>query len=61
LCGEMGTITIAEWIETKAMAEAARAMGFQQGQGKWLGAPLTEIPAAPQSAGRRRGITESWG
>ncbi len=36
-------------------------MGFQQGQGKWLGAPLMEIPPAPQAAGRRKGVTESWG
>jgi EAL domain-containing protein (putative c-di-GMP-specific phosphodiesterase class I) len=61
LCGEMGTTTIAEWIETKAMAEAARAMGFQHGQGKWLGAPLKEIPAAPSASARRQGIRESWG
>lgn len=61
LCGEMGTITIAEWIESKEMAEAARAMGFQQGQGKWLGVPVKEIPAAPQASGRRKGVTESWG
>ena len=59
LCGEMGTTTIAEWIETKEMAEAARAMGFQHGQGKWLGAPLKQIPppAAPgprQTTGRQR-------
>jgi EAL domain-containing protein (putative c-di-GMP-specific phosphodiesterase class I) len=61
LCGELGTLTIAEWIETKDMAEAAREMGFQLGQGKYLGAPMKEIPAAPQSSGRRRGLTESWG
>jgi len=61
LCGEMGTITIAEWIETKAMAEAARAMGFQHGQGKWLGAPLKEIPATAPTSARRQGIRESWG
>ena len=61
LCGEMGTTTIAEWIETKEMSEAAREMGFQHGQGKYLGAPMKEIPAAPQSSGRRRGVTESWG
>lgn len=60
LCGELGTTTIAEWIETKEMAEAARAMGFQHGQGKWLGAPVPEIPASPQAAGKRKGITESW-
>ena len=61
LCGEMGTATVAQWIETRQMAEAARAMGFQQGQGKWLGAPLREIPAAPRAVGKRRGIQESWG
>jgi EAL domain-containing protein (putative c-di-GMP-specific phosphodiesterase class I) len=61
LCGEMGTNTIAEWIETKAMAEAARAMGFQHGQGKWLGPPLTELPTAAPISGRRKGVTESWG
>ena len=61
LCAEMGAITVAEWIETAEMAEAARAMGFQQGQGKWLGAPLREIPAPLRSLGKRRGIQESWG
>jgi hypothetical protein len=56
LCGEMGTTTIAEWIESEEMAKAARAMGFQQGQGKWLGAPVKEIPPAPsqQAQGRHR-------
>jgi len=61
LCAEMGAITVAEWIETAEMAEAARAMGFQQGQGNWLGAPLREIPAPLRSLGKRRGIQESWG
>jgi EAL domain-containing protein (putative c-di-GMP-specific phosphodiesterase class I) len=63
LCGEMGTTTIAEWIETREMAEAARAMGFQHGQGKWLGAPLKQIPApaAPKAPAKRRGVSESWG
>jgi EAL domain-containing protein (putative c-di-GMP-specific phosphodiesterase class I) len=61
LCGEMGTTTIAEWIETREMAETARAMGFQHGQGKWLGAPVMEIPVSAKGTGRRRGVTESWG
>ena len=61
LCGEMGTTSIAEWIETKAMAEAARAMGFRHGQGKWLGAPLEEIPSNPQANAKRQGVKESWG
>jgi EAL domain-containing protein (putative c-di-GMP-specific phosphodiesterase class I) len=60
LCGELGVTTIAEWIETEAMAKAARAMGFHHGQGKWLGAPMLELPAAA-SIGKRKGATESWG
>jgi EAL domain-containing protein (putative c-di-GMP-specific phosphodiesterase class I) len=60
LCGEMGTTTIAEWIETKEMAEAARAMGFQHGQGKWLGTPVMEIPVSAKGTGKRRGVQESW-
>ena len=61
LCGEMGVTTIAEWIESEAMAKAAHAMGFHHGQGKWLGAPRLEIPAAAVSVGRRQGLKESWG
>lgn len=61
LCGELGVTTIAEWIETEAMAIAARAMGFDHGQGKWLGAPMLEIPAAPVAVGKRQGAKESWG
>ncbi|HVW75354.1 MAG TPA: EAL domain-containing protein [Rhizomicrobium sp.] len=61
LCGEMGITTIAEWIESKGMADAARAMGFQHGQGKWLGAPLREIPVTSHAPARRKGVQESWG
>ncbi len=61
LCGEMGVTTIAEWIESESMAKAAHAMGFHHGQGKWLGAPMLEIPAATVSVGKRQGLKESWG
>jgi EAL domain-containing protein (putative c-di-GMP-specific phosphodiesterase class I) len=61
LCGEMGITTIAEWIETEAMAKAAREMGFHHGQGKWLGAPLKDFPIAPVSVAKRKGVKESWG
>jgi EAL domain-containing protein (putative c-di-GMP-specific phosphodiesterase class I) len=61
LCSELGTTAIAEWIETKEMADAARAMGFRHGQGKWLGAPTKEIPTSPQANGKRQGVKESWG
>jgi EAL domain-containing protein (putative c-di-GMP-specific phosphodiesterase class I) len=61
LCGEMGITTIAEWIETEATAKAVRDMGFQQGQGKWLGAPLKEFPLEAIAVGKRKGATVSWG
>jgi EAL domain-containing protein (putative c-di-GMP-specific phosphodiesterase class I) len=60
LCGELGVATIAECIETDAMAGAARALGFDKGQGRFLGAPTLEIhtDVAP---GKRQGVKESWG
>jgi EAL domain-containing protein (putative c-di-GMP-specific phosphodiesterase class I) len=60
LCGELGVSTIAECIENDAMAKAAKALGFDKGQGKFLGAPSLEIhtDVAP---GKRRGVKESWG
>jgi EAL domain-containing protein (putative c-di-GMP-specific phosphodiesterase class I) len=61
LCGEMGITTIAEWIESEAMAKAAHDMGFDKGQGKWLGAPAKEFPAQPVTVGKRKGVKESWG
>jgi len=61
LCGEMGITTVAEWIESEAAAKAAREMGFHQGQGKWLGAPLKEFPLEPTAVGKRKGVTASWG
>jgi EAL domain-containing protein (putative c-di-GMP-specific phosphodiesterase class I) len=61
LCGEMGIVTIAEWIETEEMAKCARDMGFVHGQGKWFGAPLKDLPAQPITSARRKGVTESWG
>jgi len=61
LCGEMGVTTIAEWIENEAMAKAVRTMGFHCGQGKWLGAPMLEIPAAAFDLGNSLGIQASWG
>jgi len=61
LCAEMGITTIAECIETDGMAKAARAMGFHHGQGKWLGAPVLDIPPALAAVGKRKGVRESWG
>jgi EAL domain-containing protein (putative c-di-GMP-specific phosphodiesterase class I) len=61
LCEEMGLETIAEWIENEAMARAALALGFGLGQGRFLGAPLLEIPADGVAPGKRKGVQESWG
>jgi EAL domain-containing protein (putative c-di-GMP-specific phosphodiesterase class I) len=60
LCGDMGVTTIAEWIESESMAKAALEMGFHHGQGKWLGAPLKDLPTPPAAVGKRKGVTESW-
>ncbi|HWA69458.1 MAG TPA: EAL domain-containing protein [Rhizomicrobium sp.] len=61
LCDELGVTTIAEWIESEAMAKAARGLGFHHGQGRWLGAPTLEIPATATAPGKRQGVRESWG
>jgi EAL domain-containing protein (putative c-di-GMP-specific phosphodiesterase class I) len=42
LCAEMKVDTIAEWIESEAMAKAALDLGFRHGQGRWMGPPLGE-------------------
>jgi EAL domain-containing protein (putative c-di-GMP-specific phosphodiesterase class I) len=61
LCGEMKVDTIAEWIESEAMAKAALGLGFRHGQGRWMGPPLAEIPIAQPPVGKRKGVREGWG
>ena len=61
LCSDLKVITIAEWIENREMADSARKLGFHDGQGKWLGAPLLEIPSAFAPIAKRRGVKVSWG
>ncbi len=62
LCGELGIQTIAEFLETAEQVAAAKAMGFNLGQGHRFGAAAPELPApAPKIAGKRKGIQESWG
>ena len=60
LCAELGVTTIAECIESEAMAKAAAALGFDKGQGRYLGAPSLdiEVDIVP---GKRQGYRESWG
>jgi hypothetical protein len=52
---------VAKLPPVRDYAKAAHAMGFHHGQGKWLGAPMLEIPATAVPVGRRKGMTESWG
>lgn len=61
LCSEMKVDTIAEWIENEPMARAAQNLGFRHGQGRWLGAPLAEIPTPQPTVAKRKGVKETWG
>jgi EAL domain-containing protein (putative c-di-GMP-specific phosphodiesterase class I) len=63
LCKELGMHTIAECIETKEQETMAREIGFDYGQGFYLGKPAKSI--APVASGslfaKRRGSSDSWG
>lgn len=61
LCAEMGIPTIAEWIETEEMARTALALGFTEGQGRFIGAPCQDIPHDGPVNARRQGTQVSWG
>ncbi|HTT99720.1 MAG TPA: EAL domain-containing protein [Rhizomicrobium sp.] len=62
LCGELGMYTIAECIETQEQADMAREIGFNFGQGYFLGKPQEKPDPEPKgsSVARRRGIREDW-
>ena len=62
LCGELGVHTVAEQIETAEQAAAAKAMGFDLGQGHRFGKALAELPPpVTKYVARRKGVQESWG
>ncbi|HVZ69269.1 MAG TPA: EAL domain-containing protein [Rhizomicrobium sp.] len=64
LCGELKIETIAEFVADKPTFERVREMGFDFGQGVFLGAPMSDLPPPPATAaavGRRMGMRESWG
>ncbi len=62
LCGELGVRTIAECLETAGQVDAAKAMGFDLGQGYRFGAGVAELPVPlPKAAAKRKGVTETWG
>lgn len=63
LCAELGMHTIAECIETQEQADMAREIGFDYGQGFFLGKPQ-ESPASVATPGifaKRKGTQERWG
>ncbi len=67
LCGELGVKTIAEFIEDKSKLKRARELGFDLGQGHFIGRAASQIPeggAVIESTahlGKRKGVKESWG
>lgn len=62
LCGELGVVTVAERLETAEQVAAAKAMGFDLGQGYRFGAGAAELPPpSAKIAGKRKGVVESWG
>jgi EAL domain-containing protein (putative c-di-GMP-specific phosphodiesterase class I) len=63
LCGELGLETIAEYLERADQVAAAKAMGFDMGQGHYFGAAAAVLPPPVEVkvAAKRRGVRESWG
>jgi EAL domain-containing protein (putative c-di-GMP-specific phosphodiesterase class I) len=63
LCGELNIETIAEHVTDKQTFDRARDIGFDMGQGAFLGAPMSDLPPPPASGlvARRQGMRESWG
>jgi EAL domain-containing protein (putative c-di-GMP-specific phosphodiesterase class I) len=67
LCGELGVKTIAEFIEDETKLVRARDMGFDLGQGHYIGRATDQISLGSAITdhttrlGKRRGVQESWG
>jgi len=67
LCRELGVRTIAEFIEDEIKLQCAREMGFDLGQGYFIGRAAARLPerrAATETVSRvakRKGVQESWG
>jgi len=64
LCNELGMHTIAECIETREQMDMARDIGFDYGQGYFLGKPQKDL-RVPVATGalfaKRKGTQERWG
>lgn len=65
LCGSLKLTTIAEMIETEAVAEVVESMGVDYGQGWYFGRPTPQpvaaLPHRSRGAPRRLGAVNSWG
>lgn len=64
LCTELGMITVAEGIENAETLKRARAIGFDQGQGHYLGRAVETPPSsanAVKQAAHRKGDRVVWG
>ena len=63
LCASLKLTTVAEMIETEAVAETVRALGVDYGQGWLFGRPTAEpvksLPRSP-AAPRRMGAVSGW-
>lgn len=49
LCQELGVISVAEMIESKAQAERLQRLGINLGQGYFFGRPMPKLPAPRKS------------
>ena len=68
LCGEIGTATIAEMIETEAQVQRLAQLGVTYGQGYLFGRPAPspatsgrKIPPKTSVFARRKGFITTWG
>lgn len=59
MCADLGVYTVAEFLETEQQVTAARAMGFDKGQGHYFGAATPLVP--PPASVRRKGVQENHG
>jgi EAL domain-containing protein (putative c-di-GMP-specific phosphodiesterase class I) len=63
-CADLKSKTIAEWIDSPDRLKRCADLGFDLGQGRFFGEPLSELPNPAAAANRnlrRAGTKETWG